>query len=242
MEIPKKISPCPILEAIVEIRFDTTVPSEAIFGVVYNEFKKEYPKVEKLPILQIPEHIRMSDPNLIHKPCYKLSNDNMILQVGPKVIAIVNTSEYIGWESFSGILINVFRRLFSIIEIKAMHRAAVRYVNLFEAKDIYDHSNLKITLNGDKFWNNEINMTASIEAGGCTHRLMIINKAGVIVNNEKKSGSLVDIDTVLNSCSIDTGKDIDQFNECIHMAHEEEKKLFFSLLERDFLGSLNPEY
>jgi len=58
MKIPKKIDPCPIVEAIVEIRFDSNLPGDAIFGVIYNQFKEDYPKFTKLPILQLPEAIR----------------------------------------------------------------------------------------------------------------------------------------------------------------------------------------
>jgi uncharacterized protein (TIGR04255 family) len=34
--MPIKITPCPIVEAIIEIRFTTMLPSEAIFGIIYN--------------------------------------------------------------------------------------------------------------------------------------------------------------------------------------------------------------
>ena len=45
MQIPKKITPCPILEAIVEIRFEPEEPDDAIFGIIYNKFKKRFPKL-----------------------------------------------------------------------------------------------------------------------------------------------------------------------------------------------------
>ena len=70
MQIPKKITPCPILEAIVEIRFEPEEPDDAIFGIIYNQFKKSFPEIEKLPILQIPDQFRSKDPNLIYKPHY----------------------------------------------------------------------------------------------------------------------------------------------------------------------------
>jgi len=39
--LPKSIETCPIIEAIFEIRFESTVPGDAIFGIIYNEFKTE---------------------------------------------------------------------------------------------------------------------------------------------------------------------------------------------------------
>lgn len=32
MELPKRITPCPIIDSIIEIRFESTVPDEAAFG------------------------------------------------------------------------------------------------------------------------------------------------------------------------------------------------------------------
>ena len=66
--LPKKINPCPILESIIELRFSTSFPHDAIFGIIYKEFKDLYPKVEPLPILQLPEIVRREDKNLLYKP------------------------------------------------------------------------------------------------------------------------------------------------------------------------------
>ena len=105
MQLPKKITPCPIAEAIVEIRFDSNpdIPADAIWGIIYNSFKEEYSfkSIEKLPILQIPEPVRLNDPALIYKPNYKLSNEKFIFQIGPKVISLASAPNYIGWRIFS---------------------------------------------------------------------------------------------------------------------------------------------
>ena len=61
MKIPKKITSCPLVETIVELRFESSLPPDAIFGVIYQKLKSDYPKVDKLPILQIPEEIRFKD-------------------------------------------------------------------------------------------------------------------------------------------------------------------------------------
>jgi uncharacterized protein (TIGR04255 family) len=68
MKLPKKISPCPIVEAIIEIRFDASLPGDAIFGIIYNMLKDEYTNLEKLPILELPDAIRTTDPNLMYSP------------------------------------------------------------------------------------------------------------------------------------------------------------------------------
>ena len=72
MDIPTKITPCPIVEVIVELRFEADLPDEAVFGVIYSSFRNETGEIEKLPILQLPEALRSTDPNLIYKPHYRL--------------------------------------------------------------------------------------------------------------------------------------------------------------------------
>ena len=95
---------------------------------MYNEFKTDYPNIEKLPILQIPEQFRSSDPNLRYKPYYQLKNDQTIIQIGTKVVSFVNVGKYLGWPTFSEKAYNVFERLYKDFEIEKTHRVAVRYV------------------------------------------------------------------------------------------------------------------
>lgn len=73
MDLPKTIDPCPIVDALLEIRFQTLTHPNAVFGLIYNELQKDFPKVENLPILQLPDAIRASDPNFKFKPQYKLA-------------------------------------------------------------------------------------------------------------------------------------------------------------------------
>ena len=101
VNLPKKIAPCPIVEAILEIRFNSSLPEDAIFGVLYNQFKDEYPKFEQLPILQLPAAVRSQDPNLRYSQHYKTMQDHFVLQVGPRSFSISNVETYVGWETFS---------------------------------------------------------------------------------------------------------------------------------------------
>jgi len=242
MEIPKKISPCPIIESIVEIRFSSRAPSEAIFGIIYNEFKDEFPNLEKLPILQIPDQLRENDPNLRFRPTHKLSNNNLMIQVGPQVFALVNVHEYLGWEMFSEHIYRVFSKLFTTIKFEKLIRIAVRYINLFKGINIFEHSNMKIALNDEPFTGNEINFTSVINADDCINRLVMLNKSEVVVDKSYYSGSVIDIDTVLKSYPENITSNVEILKKCIEKAHVEEKKLFFSLIQQSFLNTLNPEY
>ena len=50
IKLPKKITPCPILEAVVELRFDPSVEEGVVTGLVFSQMKGKFPKLERLPL------------------------------------------------------------------------------------------------------------------------------------------------------------------------------------------------
>jgi uncharacterized protein (TIGR04255 family) len=166
MKIPKKITPCPIMEAILEIRFSSIIPEDANFGIIYDKFKDSFSKVEKLPILQLPDQIRSSDSNLIHKPHYKLFSDEFIIQVGPKVFSLVTVGEYPGWDKYFSSINEVFGVLFKLNIIENVNRMGLRYVNIFKDMNIFEKSNLKMSLKKTELVGQNINLTTVIPSNG----------------------------------------------------------------------------
>jgi uncharacterized protein (TIGR04255 family) len=130
VKLPKKVDPCPILQAIVELRFDSTLPNDAIFGIIYKEFQDDYPNVEELPILQLPEIVRKQDPNLLYKPNYRLSkNEEFVFQVGAKMVSLAINKPYTGWQLFSEKLHNHIERVDSLNLSNSYSRIGIRYIN-----------------------------------------------------------------------------------------------------------------
>ena len=93
-----------------------------------------------------------------------------------------------------------------------------------------------IQLNKEKLGANPINLTAEIPYEHGASNLKVINFAEVVFENQSMKGSIVDIDTYVQQ---DKFKN---FQEAVECAHAEEKRLFFSLLGKDFLETLNPDY
>ncbi len=108
--------------------------------------------------------------------------------------------------------------------------------------NIFKNSNLHLSLSGADFSDNEINITANVKSKNCSHRLAMVNHAEAVINKNVFRGSLIDIDTVLKEFPVNLHEDIGVFKECIETAHIEEKELFFSLIDKDLLQSLNPKY
>jgi uncharacterized protein (TIGR04255 family) len=69
--------------------------------------------------------------------------------------------------------------------------------------------------------------------------LQIANNATVNRNKKIMTGSVIDIDVSMSNPKLDI---LNAISDIITEVHEEEKILFFSLLNTEFLAQLTPEY
>jgi uncharacterized protein (TIGR04255 family) len=235
---PKKITPCPIVEAIFEIRFNSSLPEDAIFGVLYNQFKDEYPKFEQLPIMQLPASIRAQDPSLRYNPHYKTQIGNFPLRLGPRSISISNVEEYIGWVDFSQKVFATFEQATKSGVIANIERLGLRYINILEGINIFDNSNIVISLKNDPIIRKtNINTEISFDKGVCVLKATSDAEVNLGGNQRKMiTGSVIDIDAIVDHNKF---KDI---NDAIEYAHNIEKELFYRILSDEFIKTLNPEY
>jgi uncharacterized protein (TIGR04255 family) len=234
MNLPKNINPCPIVDALLEVRFTSKINANAVFGLIYSVLRKDFQKVETLPILQLPDVVRASDPNLKYKPYYKISNENFVIQIGPDVISISSFPKYLGWELFSKIVFDVLTKIESVEIINLIQRMGIRYINFFET-NIFEKVNLKVCIGTDDILYKNTIVRTEIEQGEYSSTLQVANN--VTING--KLGSIIDIDTFVT-------KNLDTFfsrkTELINAGHLKEKELFYSLLKPEFLNTLNPTY
>ena len=235
MNLPITITPCPIKDALLEIRFSTKLNHNAVFGVIYNALRLDFPnKVESLPILQLPEALRAADPNFRYKPHYKISNDTIVVQIGPDVLSISSFPKYIGWEAFSKKIISIIDKVEKLNIIETVNRLGIRYINFFET-DIFNEINLKICIQEKNINYKNTVIRTEIAHADFNSTLQIANNAF----SQAISGSIIDIDTFKETGLADFFK---QKETIISNGHTKEKELFFSLLKKEFLTSLNPEY
>jgi len=234
MTLPKQINPCPILDALFEIRFSTTIHPSAVFGMMYNGLKEDFQKVDNLPILQLPEAVRANDPSFKFKPHYRISNEDFVVQIGPEVLTISSFPTYAGWKKFSAQINSILNKVKNIKIIDSVSRIGIRYINFFE-KDIFKDIDLKIYIGKDDIAYQNTVIRTEIEHKYFKSTLQVANNA----NHQNKLGSIIDIDTFrdANLENFFTKKE-----EIINLGHEFEKELFFSLLKSDFLKELNPVY
>src|SRR3972149_4974617 len=103
MKIPKRLKRNPIIDAVAEVRFTSSIPSEAIIGLVYENVKEKFGQPKSLPILQLPAALREKDPNLRYQACYRFDKPGNVLLVGPRNIAL-STVPYTDWAGATPLL------------------------------------------------------------------------------------------------------------------------------------------
>jgi uncharacterized protein (TIGR04255 family) len=239
MSLPKRISPCPLIDSVVELRFQPNVHPDATFGLIYSALNKDFGEVKKLPILEIPTPIRDSDPNLKHSPHYQLrgSSHSFIVQSGPRVISISKLGEYPGWSDFSLKIKMVLEKFQETGICKTFTRVGIRSIDFFE-DNIYQHINLTIKIDNTELQSKQSTIVAQLIDEGIETRMQVSNGARVVdVNKKQRIGSIIDLDTFMEN-----PVDFDSVYQIIDKCHLVQKGRFFGLLKPEFLLTLHPEY
>ncbi len=239
MKLPKLIDPCPIIDVCIDIRFETNLPLEAIFGMLYACFRDEYTEHEKLPINQIPEEIRIIDKNLWFQPHYRLKSDPFVINIGPRSISFGQTGDYVGWDDLFIKIKDVFEKVTNAGIYNNVSRMGLRYINFSKEYNIFDFLNINLDAQGYDLDMNQTHLSSSIISGDFNARLNLASNATVTSKNTSKTGSLFDIDVYTEP---DGGIDPASLSEIIDAAHLEEKKIFFGMLKPEALKNLNPQY
>lgn len=236
--LPLKLGVCPLIDALIEFRFEAGVTKSAVFGMIYSIIKEDYKgEVIPLPILQIPEQIRNEDPNFKYKPLYRIENDKFVIQIGCDVLSISSKIPYVGWQEFSMHSLEVVRKIVQAGILKRVSRIGHHYINFFDG-DIADQLTMSFSMT-EGFKSEDLLISTTVRDEDFISTLRFANNATYrqSQNSSLRRGSLIDIDT---SREYNDNYFISNSEQEINTAHESEKKLFFSLLKSDYLDTLNP--
>jgi uncharacterized protein (TIGR04255 family) len=237
--LPVKIDPCPIVEAILEIRFVTSESWPTLPGLLFARIRDRYPEQKDLPLAQLPEEIRRREPAFTHQPLIQFHGRDFLIQFGPRVVSLATKSkDYPGWpalETEMTWLVSELQRIGFVLEGE---RLGVRYINFFNF-DIFEKLVVEISAGTKKLTSGELSVTTVLTRPPLTSRLLVANSAILGTGSDARSGSILDVDVWLGSLDFDLFENgLAKFGE----AHLFEKEIFFGLLKPDFLATLKPIY
>jgi uncharacterized protein (TIGR04255 family) len=241
-KLPIKIEKDLISEAIFELKFSTNIPSGAVFGVIYKVIANKYSNVPNiaLPILEIPETIRNSDPNLRYQAYNRLKIDNYNISIGPRVINFSVQKPYIGWTQWRTFINNILNDLINSDIFNIIESSGLRYINAIK-DNVFSLINVNIEISEKKLSEQPTILRTEIKDEKYISVLQIANSALIKNNVDKFDGSVIDID-VLRKLEMNNSDFKDEYMNILDEAHTKEKELFFKILKKDFLQSLKPVY
>lgn len=236
--LPKSINPCPITEAIVEIRFDTDIPRSAVFGMSYSKIKSIIPgRVENLPISKMPEDIFTENEHFKYLPHHRVIGDGYIFQVGPQMISFSIVEGYTEWSKFKQQIKSVFDSMLDAGVIDKITRLGLRYINIFDW-NILPELNVILKIGDIDLLNRDTTMIRTLQRNSDSNTTLVVNNG--IVNQETHNlATLIDID-VEQVGGLD--KFESQYPSYLEKLHAIEKDTFFGLLTDEFIETLKPEY
>ena len=223
--LPSRIEKCPLIDALIEFRFEAAIAKSAVFGVIYNLIRNDYRgNVINLPILQIPEQIREVDPNLKFKPLYRIEGDKFIIQIGYDVLSISSKMPYVGWPEFSQHSLSLINKIIQEGIFKRVSRLGHRYINFFRG-DITNSLTMSFSMT-EKYVSENLLIRTDVRDGNFMNTLQFANNANYRPNPNTSEivGSLIDIDT---SREYSDNFFIENREQEINMAHECEKNYSF---------------
>ncbi|MBI4027297.1 MAG: TIGR04255 family protein [Verrucomicrobia bacterium] len=236
--LPSQITPCPIVEAVLEIRFVTSEPWRTMPGLFFTKIRERYPQQKDLPLAQLSEEFRRQDPSLIYMPLLQFLSKDFIVQFGPRVVSLItHPSHYPGWSAVEKEMKWLLERVQQSGIITEGERLGVRYIDFFDF-DIFSKLILKVEV-ADHPVGGELAVNTVLRRGQFVARIQVSNSVILGGQNETKRGSVLDVDVWLGSLDFDLfANATSKFGE----AHQFVKEIFFGLLKSEFLATLSPEY
>lgn len=241
----------PMLELVVELRFFSPESENLVVGNLEKIVKNHgFNGIENLGIANLPNEIKQRDPNLLYAPWYRIThnkNKHLICFVGPKMFSISWSKDvhlhkdvfFPGWkQNLSSIFLDIIS---NVLELKnhldiSFDNIKYRTIDAFiEEGGILEKSNLNIKLNAINLLNKDKNTTIIFKetVDELSHIITISNSAQMVSQptGSQLQGSLIDI-TTESLLSKDATNMV--INEVIQRCHDENKKMFLSILKQDY--------
>jgi len=245
-KLPKKITPDPIIEAVIEVRFVPKVDPDAVFHFASKSkiVTDYFEKAEELPIYQLPPSIRNNEPNFKYSPYFRLkgrqSYSDYLCQIGPRCLSIVTAGDYKGSPDFLGKAYELFYSIQSNDVVGEVERIGVRYIDFIEG-NVFKKIKLNVSLPSVSLSHDNSSVRLELPKSG-KFGLTLQLASGASVKDKKsgkdKSGSVLDIDAYTTEIS---GDWVARLEETLKEGHHAQKNCFFSLMSDDYWKTVKVE-
>ena len=241
IEMPMRLHPDAVLEAAVEVRFDSTDIPEVVVGRLTDSRLWEDFQQSRTPMADIPQSIRDSDQNLRYQPTIELRRPDGLraIKIGGHVVSYHVVTTYPGWAGFESEIRTTIEEIYAKIKGVSFIRIGLRYINAFEPSKHHisgiSDTNLSVTLNDVKITNSfNLNYTKTEGSHVVTARIATSD----IVTGALPPGFSLLFDIDIATSESYTSSDLSVTMAWITHAHSIEKREFFALLPASLISRL----
>ena len=243
----------PLVEAIFELRWELKEKASSrdsidphykiLVGAMYEKAKSKYPFHEQLAAAEFPDRFARY---LIQHRFRKAAGQWPLIQIGPGVIAINDTVEYV-WEDFShriSELVNMFFETYPERENLILNMSMLRYIDSIEfdyENDILNflQSKMKVNIGLDQNLFEETGVSMSpldIDLKLSFHSIEPKGAMDIRIRRGKHADSDALVwETIFRSLGDDTPKSEEEITTWVESAHKLTDDWFFKLIEGDLL-------
>ncbi len=239
MKTPKKLTPDPLVDSIVEVRvrssqsfisFVSTLSSLLVGKFELFEHSSTEPSITVTP--QENGFLINNDSRLPF-----LVNNDAKVQIAENKLTFNCNGRYIGWQKLSSLIYEVLEIAFSNGMISEVNRVGIRFINQFEDINIFSFLDKKVFYRGSN--------THPLDF---SYQYIDENGQRVII---KLNGNIIDVKNGINISVVDIGavrEDVSAVNlestkDIVEALHRTEKETFFGLIKEDFIKEhFNPTY
>ncbi len=243
-QLPVRLKEDAILEALIEIRFQSEDLPEVVLGRLSdNEMWRGYKRVRN-PVADIPAPIRDGDANLKYAPVFEYVSPSGqdIFKFNHNMLSFHNARKYYGWLEFSKHVFLVLESLFDRLDGVIVNRLGLRYINCLDNRH-FIHSvndlNIDVLVKG-KALETDFNVNYLDQSHqDCNSMVRIASPNFIEGKIPQNAIAFFDIDVFSKR-----GKVFKDKQDCINWienSHAKEKELFFGLMPENVVEKLKAE-
>jgi uncharacterized protein (TIGR04255 family) len=226
---------------MVELRFESETPADIVVALIYNAVRGTWGEGQVTPIAQLPKEVIALQPELKFQASRRWVQEDKgrYLNAGPYAITVGMTNFESGQVLIS-LVGDTFRSVESIFG--RVTRLGLRYVNFFEAENVFEKAALKVSLRGEVLGKDPTYVRAELDKGKFVCALQVMHPANAEGQGKKKrTGSVIDID-VSTKPTTAIAPNVAPIVEYLGEMHKYAEQAFFSTLSDEYVATLKPEY
>lgn len=223
-----------IKDSIITLRYSSNYNVDFMNSIVLPILQQFDGDTEQIPQKKL---VYRSDGKSEEVQTFFYTNSSFKVQVNQSSIAFNCVGKYNGWAYFSKLVSDVINGLNDYADWSGCQ---IRYISFHENVSIFDELDGTVELNRfPRIDGSEINFSFSIpKYDGTTNQVEIAHVTVRLKNNLRTNVSLYSVVDI----SLDIPSSKDDIKENLSFIHNEEKKVFFSLLSKKMVDSLKPHY